>query len=254
MISTEIRFFSKTLGMRVAMNALLPDNHEGPLATLYLLHGLSDDHTIWTRLTRLESYTWSLPLAIVMPQGFRGFYTNHENGPAYADYIVNDVIETAQRVLPLSRKPKNRSIAGLSMGGYGALRLALGYPGLFIAAASHSGALLYGHQKSKHPKGGSHDYEYNLMFGKNPAGTQHDLLHLAAQRRADKQLPKLYLDCGTDDFLLDHNQQFTLSLSQQKIPHVYNEFPGSHNWDYWDLHIRDSLEFVCSAMGVHRPS
>jgi putative tributyrin esterase len=252
MISNEIRFFSKTLGMRVAMNALLPDHTPGPLATLYLLHGLSDDHTIWSRLTRIESYAWNWPIAIVMPNGFRGFYTNHDTGPAFADYIARDVIETAERVLPLSRKQKHRSIAGLSMGGYGAMRIALGYPGLMCAAASHSGALLYGHNKHKAPNGGSQDYEYKLMFGKNPAGSGHDLLQLASKRKADKTLPQLHIDCGTDDFLLDHNRAFTQHLTQERIPHTYNEFPGSHNWDYWDLHIRESLEFVCEAMGLKK--
>jgi putative tributyrin esterase len=250
MTHATLRFRSDTLGMRVQMTALLPEQAKPPFATLYLLHGLSDDDSIWTRLTRIETYAWDLPLAIVMPQGFRGFYTNHHEGPAYADYIANDVIGAAERSLPLKSMRKSRAIAGLSMGGYGALRLALGYPDLFCAAASHSGAVTYGHENERRENSPWKPYELKQMFGKSPRGTDHDLVALAMKRKKEGKLPKLALDCGTEDFLLQQNRTLHAKLEALKVPHTYREFPGAHNWDYWDEHIRETLRFVCSAMGI----
>jgi S-formylglutathione hydrolase FrmB len=250
MTHATLRFHSPTLGMRVQMTALLPESGKPPFATLYLLHGLSDDDSIWTRLSRIESYGWNLPIAIVMPQGFRGFYTNHVEGPAYADYIARDVVGTAERLLPLKAARKARSIAGLSMGGYGALRLALGYPDLFCAGVSHSGAVLYGHEAEQRHESPWKPYELKQIFGKSPRGSDHDLVALAKKRKAEGTLPKLSLDCGTDDFLLEQNRRFHAKLEALKVPHEFTQFPGWHNWDYWDEHVRQTLPFVARAMGV----
>ncbi|MFT3788859.1 MAG: alpha/beta hydrolase family protein [Tepidisphaeraceae bacterium] len=246
MLSTTLRFRSNILGMRVTMDALLPDDGPGPFPTLYLLHGLSDDHTIWGRLTRIESYAWNLPIAIVMPQGFRGFYTNQTDGPQYADYIAKDVVGTAERVLPLKRTRKGRSIAGLSMGGYGAMRIALGFPEMFCAVASHSGVLTQGHDR----KGVLHDHELRQIFGSNPIGTDHDLLALAKKVKRKGKLPKIKIDCGTEDFLIEHNRRAHAGLDKLGVPHEYAEYPGIHNWDYWDEHIRETLPWAAKAMGV----
>lgn len=254
MTHATLRFWSGILGMRVQMTALLPEAGKPPFATLYLLHGLSDDDSIWSRLTRIEMYAWNLPIAIVMPQGFRGFYTNHHEGPAYADYIAKDVIGTAERLLPLRSARKSRAIAGLSMGGYGALRLALGYPDLFCAAVSHSGAVLYGHEVERRPDSPWKPYELKQMFGKSPRGTDHDLVALAMKRKREGTLPRLALDCGTDDFLLHHNRSLHAKFEALQVPHTYREFPGAHNWDYWDEHIRETLQFVARAMNVKVPS
>ncbi len=250
MTHATLRFHSPTLGMRVQMTALLPESGTPPFATLYLLHGLSDDDSIWTRLTRLESHAWTLPVAIVMPQGFRGFYTNHHEGPAYADYIAKDVVGTAERLLPLKKTRKSRSIAGLSMGGYGALRLALGYPDLFCAAVSHSGAVLYGHENERRPGSPWKPYELKQMFGKSPRGTDHDLVALAMKRKKEGTLPKIAMDCGSEDFLVQQNRELHAKLDALKVPHEYREFPGAHTWDYWDEHVRATLQFVARAMGA----
>ena len=133
-------FFSPILAKEVGLHALVPERARRPLPVFYLLHGLSDDYSIWHRRTRIEWYVRNLPLIVVMPDGFRGFYTDWNAGPAYARYMLEDVVGFVEKTLPAIRRRSGRCIGGLSMGGYGSLRLALARPDLFVSATSHSGA------------------------------------------------------------------------------------------------------------------
>lgn len=224
------------------MNVILPDHGKPPFATLYLLHGLSDDHMRWLQQTSIERYVERLPLIVVMPDGGRGFYTCHNAGHDYARYIAHDCVQYVERNFPARSRRASRCIGGLSMGGYGALRVALGYPDLFVSAHSHSGALMIGTRKRKN-ENPLDEWEFNAIFGKNPAGTDHDLLHLAQNAMTAGYLPKLRIDCGDEDFLLDANRAFTRQLDELGIAHEYEEFSGGHNWAYWDEHIQDALAF-----------
>jgi putative tributyrin esterase len=132
----ELHFCSQSLDMQGAMNVLLPDSVEGPFPVLYLLHGLGDDHTIWLRRTSIERYVADLPLIVVMPDAKRSFYCNAVE-ERYEDHITVDVVGTIDRTFKTIRSPKGRAIAGLSMGGYGAVMLALRHPELFSVACSH---------------------------------------------------------------------------------------------------------------------
>jgi S-formylglutathione hydrolase FrmB len=247
MALAHFHFWSPTLSKQVAMEALIPDRGSGPFPVIYLLHGLSDDHTIWLRRTRLEMYVSEAPLIIVMPDGFRGFYTDNNQGPAYGKYIADDVVAFTDRVLPTVRSRAGRGIGGLSMGGYGALRLALAHPEKFASAHSHSGALLHGTKRWDKEHDRPNIDELQRVYGPRPAGTAHDILHLAA-KLPRKKLPKLRLDCGTEDFLLNDNREFHARLDELKIPHEYHESPGSHHWDYWDRHIQDALAWHASFL------
>ena len=81
------------------------------------------------------------------------------------------------------------------------------------------------------------------IFGPSPDGTGHDLFALARRAKRARKLPKILLDCGKEDFLLKDNRAFVKGLRAAQIPHAYHEYPGSHNWDYWDAHIRQALAF-----------
>jgi S-formylglutathione hydrolase FrmB len=249
MALAHLHFFSKVLGKHVAAEVLLPDSGRGPFPVFYLLHGLSDDHTIWLRRTRIEMYIEGKPLIVVMPDGFRGFYTDAEEGPAYGKYIGEEIPDTIDRLFPTIAKREGRAIGGLSMGGYGALRTALAYPDRFISANSHSGALLFGTKGRVFTHDENQD-EFRRITGPNPEGSHHDLLHLARQAHKAKQLPKMLIDCGTSDFLLQDNRDFIARLKSLRIPHEYHEYEGTHNWDYWDLHIREALAFHAKALRI----
>lgn len=237
---------SSVIGKWTSMHVLLPEKGRPPFATFYLLHGMSDDYTIWLRQTRIEMYARELPLMIVMPDGYRGFYTTNEDGSDYAKHFGEEMVEFVERNFQARRSRAARCIGGLSMGGYGALRLALGYPEKFCSANSHSGAVMHGAKKYVRPNEG----ESRRIFGRRPAGSDHDLMRLARRAHASGRLPKMRIDCGTEDFLLEDNRLFHAQLQRARIPHGYEEFPGSHNWDYWDLHIREALAFHAEAMGL----
>lgn len=238
----ELHFYSTTLGRQTALNVLLPENCAPPFATLYLLHGLSDDHTSWLRRSRLEVYAERHHLAIVLPNGDRGFYTNHEDGPAYADYIAEEVTNLAERCFPLRRDRGGRCIGGLSMGGYGALRLALSLPHRYVSAHSHSGAVLYT-RRGLDNHGVLTAPEFHKIFGAPRSGTSHDLLHLASQLKPEGDRPRLSIDCGRDDFLFEQNKLLHAGLEALGVSHDYQVFPGAHTWDYWDTHIQHALAF-----------
>lgn len=242
----HVQFFSNVLIKQVAMNVLLPDAGKGPFATYYLLHGLSDDYTIWHRRTRIEMYAARWPMIVVMPDGGRGFYTDNDQGPAYATFFTEELPAFVERTFDAQNLRKGRCIGGLSMGGYGAMRLALGRPDLFISANSHSGALCAGNKRYSRTK----DPERARIFGTKPAGSYHDLQALAKRAQSARTLPKLRLDCGDEDFLLEDNRTFHAALDRDGIPHEYEEFPGSHTWDYWDQHVPEALEFHAKAMGL----
>ena len=242
----DVHFFSTTLAKQVAMNVLVPDAGAGPFATYYLLHGLSDDHTVWHRRTRIEWYVREIPLIVVMPDGGRGFYTDNAQGPPFAQFFGRELPSFVERVFPAQRTRDGRCIGGLSMGGYGALRLALGFPDMFASANSHSGALAIGTE----PRKDCDTDEFCRIFGASPAGSEHDLRVLARRCAEKKTLPALRIDCGIEDYLVEDNRRFHQFLVEQNIPHEYAEFLGGHDWDYWDLHVREALAFHAKALNL----
>jgi putative tributyrin esterase len=239
----DLHFPSKTLAKHVGAYVIVPDAGEPPFATFYLLHGLSDDYTIWLRRTSIERYAQQVPLIIVMPDGFRGFYTNNDAGPPYATYVAEVLVALIERTFPAKRDRASRGVGGLSMGGYGALRLALGYPHTFAVATSHSGAFLHGSRNHPRPGGPLQLAEFHRIFGSAPAGTDHDVLALAQRCQSHGTLPHIRIDCGTEDDLIADNRELHRKLEALKVPHEYEEFPGRHDWAYWDQHVQEALAF-----------
>src|SRR5215207_9246851 len=149
MILNEVRFFSETLGLMSTMHVLLPQRtmaeaqrkRASKVRTLYLLHGHSDDHTSWQRWTSIERYAEGLNLAVVMPAVHLSFYNDMAHGGKYWQFISEEVPALVRDLFPLSSARRDNFVAGLSMGGYGAFKMALTHPERFAAAASLSGAL-----------------------------------------------------------------------------------------------------------------
>lgn len=238
----ELFYSSASLGKQTACNVFVPQNVPGPFGVLYLLHGLSDNHSIWQRHTRLETYLGGLPLMVVMPDGGRGFYTDAEQGPAYESAIVKDLIPFIDATFNTRAERGGRCVGGLSMGGYGGVKLALKYPELFVSGHSHSGALDFARNFAARD-GDDWAREYTPVFGTNAAGGPNDCFALAEKTVGDAHRPALRIDCGVDDFLLEDNRAFHAHMNAIGYTHEYEEFPGAHNWDYWDTHIREALLF-----------
>lgn len=244
------------------MTVILPQRTSGQIGmggqsgsgkhpTLYLLHGLSDDDTIWTRRTSIERYVAELGLAVVMPNVHKSFYTDMEYGDRYWTFLSEELPAAARSFFPLSDKREDNFAAGLSMGGYGAFKWALRHPERFAAAASLSGALDIEQRAIKEaatPMGGL----FKLIFGdRSIRGTEDDLFWLLERNaKAEGPKPALFQSCGTEDFLYEDNRSFReQSLSVGYPAHVYEEHPGSHTWEYWDEHIQRALRFFMERRG-----
>lgn len=246
---------NNALSKMTSAMVILPEGRGGPFPVFYLLHGLSDDHTGWTRRTSIERYVQDLPLIVVMPDGGRGFYTDARDNPrgAIETFITRDLIGFVDGAFQTIPTREGRVIAGLSMGGYGAFKLALKHPNLFRAAVSHSGAVDFAGrfaERSEH-EGDEWLREFLPIFGEDAAGGPDDIFALA--EKIDRaQLPALRFDCGVDDFLLDSNRALRDHLQKLGGAHQYEEFPGGHDWAYWDLHIQETIGFFASELGLER--
>ncbi|MCL1981399.1 MAG: esterase family protein [Proteobacteria bacterium] len=249
-------FFSQVLGLMSTMNVILPDiGPDSPerarapgrrrFPTLYLLHGLSDDHTVWQRRTALERYVEGMNLAVVMPAANRSFYADMRSGPRYWTYISQEVPAVARHYFPLSAKPQDNYVAGLSMGGYGAFKLALTYPGRYAAAASLSGVMDLVRLARDDEAAGLD--EIHQIFGNADtlANSPSDLFDLARRMvRRDKPQPSLYQWCGTEDFLYADNVRFHHHTQALGLTVNYEEGPGGHDWLCWDAQIQRVLAWL----------
>jgi putative tributyrin esterase len=249
----ELKYFSRALGRATAASVILPESGaKGPFATFYLLHGLSDDHTIWQRRTSIERYVAQYPLIVVMPDGGRGFYCDAREGDLGETALVRDLIQYVDRMFRTRATREGRCIGGLSMGGYGAVKLALKYPDLFCSAVSHSGAVGRAHQPLKPDPDSPFTTEMIRIFGEHPEGGPDDIFALA-ERLDPAKRPALRIDCGTGDFLLEDNRALHAHLSEIGYPHEYLEAPGQHEWGYWDLHVQEAIRFHARNLRLKKP-
>jgi putative tributyrin esterase len=246
-------FFSEALELSTSMTVILPQETTHQIGmtgrtrgaeppVLYLLHGLSDDDSIWLRRTSIERYVASLGLAVVMPQVHRSFYADEVHGNRYWQFISEELPALVPRFFRVSQRPEDTYVAGLSMGGYGAFKLALRQPERFAAAASLSGALDIAalHQRSK-----PNDVLAKVFGPDDIAGTDDDLLALL--KRAERPLPRLYLWCGTEDGLVAGNRAFMDTAQQQGVDLTSELSPGDHDWKYWDTKIQDVLRWMLDS-------
>lgn len=236
-----INYFSRSLQKASAFNIVFPDSPDipRPWSVFYLLHGLSDDHTIWARRTSIERYVEGKRLVVVMPDGGRGWYTNAKEGFAYEDDLMNDIIPLIDRTFPVKAERAGRCIGGLSMGGYGAVKLGCKHHEKFCSVNSQSGAVDIARDEELITTLGP---EFHRIFGDEFENGPEDPFAIV-QNVDHGRLPALRLDCGRDDFLLEQNRAFHAHLDSLHIRHEYEEFPGTHNWEYWDAHIRQAIAF-----------
>jgi len=251
----ECKFHSESLRLATSMNVILPQQTtsqigmkgkttKGKFPVLYLLHGMSDDETIWSRRTSIERYVAPLGIAVVMPCAGRSFYTDMACGPKYWTFVSEELPAIARSFFPISEKREDNFVAGLSMGGYGAFKLALSKPESFSFGASLSGALdIPGFFKASP----AINPELLNIFGpaKKVAGSENDLFHLAEKLfKSKKQAPDLFMSCGTEDYLYGSNQKFKKHLEKLKARLTYDEAPGNHEWGYWDIKIQKVLSLL----------
>lgn len=252
----ELHYYSKALQQQVTVNVLLPELSKAdtdgvvppaPWKCLYLLHGLSGDHSVWMRRSSIERYAQKHGIAVIMPGVGRSWYADTAYGANYFTFVTKELPEVCRGYFPgISSKREDTLVAGLSMGGYGAVKAALSCPEVFGGCASLSGSLDITRKNRPYSL---EEWRGNFAFDLPDAaaleGSCHDLFALARKNAAEgRPFPKLYLWCGTEDTLITVNRQYRDLLTELHIDHIYKESEGNHTWPWWDLHIQDALAFL----------
>ncbi len=245
----DAEFVSKSLGRTMQYRILLPESYskgETRYPVLYLLHGLYGNYMNWADKTSLQKYVVGINVIIVMPDANDSWYTNWDSDPKqkYEDYIIRDLLSEVDKRYRTIPSRESRWLAGLSMGGYAAVKFGLKYPQLFSVVASFSGPFDAATRLQDEVPG----FAAQLIKVYGPANshtrTENDVNALEKQA-ASSSLPYFYLTCGTSDRFLAANREFVADLPSRHIPFEYHESPGVHDWTFWDHSIQAFLrDFV----------
>jgi len=247
-----VDFYADALGVETRMHVLLPERLSGKSAkTLYLLHGMSDDEGTWMRRTAIDRYAEEKDLAVVMPDGGLGWYTDMRRGLPWFTFVSQELPALCRRFFPiLSDKREDTYIGGNSMGGYGALKCALRAPRTFSRVISLSGALDAADTAINNTVPATRRY-WEDVFGpaEDVSGSENDLFAAATALTDPALRPRIYMWCGTEDFLYDQNVRMRDHLRALGYNLVYEESPGDHQWKYWDKKIADALDWLLPGEG-----
>ena len=247
-----VDYYADALGVQTRMHVLLPQRlAAGKAKTLYLLHGMSDDEGTWMRRTSIERYAEEKGLAVVMPDGGLGWYTDMYRGLAWFKFISGELPALCRRFFPiLSDKREDTYIGGNSMGGYGALKCALRAPQTFSRVISLSGALDAADNAINNTVPATRRY-WEDVFGpaEDVSGSENDLFAAATALTDPALRPRIYMWCGTEDFLYAQNIRMRDHLRALGYDLTYEESPGDHQWRHWDKKIADALNWLLPGEG-----
>ncbi len=245
----NLRIYSEALRRQTDVQVILPQRAtlgeigisskktEGALKCLYLLHGLSDDESIWARRTSIERYATKYGICVVMPRGDRSFYADEKYGGKYYTYIAKELPQIIEDFFPVSNKREDRFIGGNSMGGYGAIKIALTETGRYAAAFGLSSVT-----NIHNPR-----FTETLIsvFGEEiPDGA--DLYKLAEMHEQDEVKPRLYMTIGKGDFMYEDGIAFDKYMQGKDYDYTFVETEGTHCWDVWDVTVQAALEWIFS--------
>lgn len=250
-----VRFQSKLINTTLPYNVILPSDYDTSKTTrypvLYLLHGLMGHYNDWVSRTNIADYAADYRIIIVMPEGNDSWYIDK-----YEAYILQELIPDVQQRYRTIEARYARAIAGLSMGGYGAIKFGLKSPATFIFAASMSGAFSVTRLTEQEI---SDSWRPSLKdFGANGSQTRtaNDIFELLQKLTAARvsSLPYFYFDCGTEDspLIFPSNREVAALMFEKKIPHEFRERPGDHSWAYWDQQVQEVLKIAVEKMRLPR--
>ncbi len=238
----RVEYASKALEMNTTFQVFLPD--EGDLKdkkVIYLLHGLTDNCTGWTRFSSCERYARERDVVLVLPEVQRSFYIDGVYGLNYFTYVSQELPAVVHRMFGLSLEKEKSYVMGLSMGGYGALKCALTYPERYAGCGSFSGVTDLKRYAAS-PAISLKPREFVALLGPDKTvGEENDLFALAIK---GETLPPIYLSCGEQDAHYDANNAFAGLLEEVGATYRYDHRTGNHTWDFWDRSIQDCMDYL----------
>lgn len=252
----EHKLDSKLMNRKMPYQVIVPNgfyetqNKSKTYSAVYLLHGLTGHYDNWTSKTKLTELSREHQFILIFPEGNNGWYSDSETvaNDKYESYIVQELIPEVEKKFRAKSGRENRAIAGLSMGGYGALKFGIKYPEKFAVVGSFSGALRAAEwtEKELGSFGGVILKSIMDVYGKADSTTrkENDIFQIVKTKSTDelKTLPFIYLDCGTEDFLILQSQDFSKLLFEKKIPHEFRQLPGKHDWVFWNSQVEEFLD------------
>lgn len=256
----KVDFFSQSLMRTVSIQAIIPVDKllnpgqelpiQKPFKTLYLLHGIYGNDTDWLSGTRIERWAQDYHLAVIMPSGENKFYVDNEKSHEYySHFIGEELIDITRRLFPLSHQREDTFIAGLSMGGYGAIINGLKYYQTFGYIAGLSSALILD-MVTQSQDGENIPYMFKRSYLESVFGPIEKIkgsdkdYNALIKNIQPKDVPQIYLACGTEDPLLKKNREYYQFLKEHQIPVIFKEGKGGHEWDFWDRYILDVLKWL----------
>lgn len=243
----NLKIFSEKLGIQTTVNVVIPQKNtdgeigissnvkDGKFKCLYLLHGLSDDYSIWMRRTSIERYASEYGICVIMPDGGISFYSDMKYGMNYYSYIARELPQIIEGMFNVSNSREDRYIGGLSMGGYGALKIALEERERYAAA--------FGLSPVADIRNNNFTETLVPVFGES-IPDEADLFYLAKKHDTDKVKPRLYVTVGKDDFMYGDNVRLNKHLKNLNYDYRYVETPGSHSWELWDKTVQEALTWI----------
>lgn len=263
-----VQFESKLVGAPLPYNVILPADYKSDAAkqrrypVIYLLHGLMGSADNWVSdRAHLADHVARYPFIVVVPEGRNAWYTDSATVPneKFESYIVKELIPDVDTRFRTLASREGRAVAGLSMGGYGSLKFGLKYPSMFAFAGSLSGALGAASWLPDEKMLAFVRPSLARVYGPasepdNETRKANDIFRLVRESTPEqiKALPYLYLDCGTEDFLINDNRNFSALLIEKKVPHEFRQLPGGHTWPYWDRQVQEILKLASERLAPPR--
>lgn len=247
----DVTFRSSTLNRDTPYRVIMPANVSPGLPVVYLLHGGGGNFRDWSNNSDVARFA-ERGLILVMPDADESYYTNSAEHPQdrYEDYIVQDLIADVETRFPVATGRTNRAIIGISMGGFGAVKLALHHPALFAFAGGLSSALDVPGRPFSIARIGQYRH-YRSIFGPWRSATRHDNDPFVLAGSADPaKMPYFYLTCGEQEGLLPTNRSFANLLEQRHFRYEFHIVAGGHNWPQWNARLDDCFNSLLGHLGT----